>query len=82
MLMTSPVMRYKTALVNALRTLGPGWHTRGEIAAAMDKNKLNPGELMMLADMVSRGEIIEGETFEGPRENVLQWHYRIKGENE
>lgn len=81
MQMVSPIMKNKTALVEAMRGLGPGWHSRVEIAAYMGKNKLNPGELMVLDEMAVRGEIFERQLGPGPRESVFQWTYRIKDES-
>lgn len=79
MLMVSPIQRRQTALIEVLRTMGDGWFSRGDIAAAMGKNRLNPSELDALDDLAIRGDIIERRLGEAAIPNVNQWQYRIKG---
>lgn len=78
--MVSPMTRYQAALIEALRILGEGWHTRNDIARALSKTRLHPGELLALDDMATRGSIVERQ-MEPRREGeaVFHWTYRIKG---
>jgi hypothetical protein len=64
-------------LLNVLRQLGKGWHSRKDIAAAMGKNRLNGAEAALLDVMADAGKI-EKSMAQTKVETVNRWQYRIK----
>ena len=76
--MTPPITRRQSAMIVLLKQLGPGWHSRNEIATAKGVVRLNPVDIEALDELAIRGFIVERELQPGPREAVFQWHYRLK----
>lgn len=64
-------------LLNALTSLGDGWHTRAQLAAKLGKNQLNPGDITLLDLLVNQGKL-DREARQGSRTNLSQWVYRVK----
>jgi hypothetical protein len=64
-------------LVDVLKTLGPGWHERPAIAAALGKAQLNPVEVATLDLLTSQGQI-EQSKIPTRRPHILRSVYRIK----
>lgn len=79
MLMTPPITKRQNAIVELLRGLGPGWHSRNDLAAAKGVIRLSPVDIEALDELAVRGFIVERQLQPGPRESVFQWHYRLKG---
>jgi hypothetical protein len=75
--MTTQAEKIAQQLIEVLRALGDGWHSRSEIAAYLQKSKLNPSETTALDLLASQG-VIEGQLAQGSRPNVNQYLYRAK----
>jgi len=64
-------------LYSLLVSLGPGWHDRSELAAKLDKKKLNPVEAAALDLLASAGRI-ERVTQQAGSGNITRFVYRVK----
>lgn len=81
MLMVQPLTAKQAEMIDVLRSMGAGWHSRIAIATAMGKNRLNVAEVAALDELSARGEL-ERRLAIGSRNNANQWQYRLRGENE
>ena len=80
MLMAPPITRRQSELIALLKQLGPGWHTRTEIAAAKGApNRMSPVDIEALDELAARSFIVE-RSLEPRRtgEAVSRWVYRLK----
>lgn len=73
----APLGEKERQLVSALQALGPGWHSRAEIAAQLKKRRLNPAEVVIFDVLVSKGKV-EKRSEPGKRANISQWVYKLK----
>jgi hypothetical protein len=64
-------------LIEALGELGPGWHTRNDLAAQMDKRRLDP-VLATLLEVLVRAGRIERKERRVPGRNLVEGQYRLK----
>jgi hypothetical protein len=64
-------------ILAALKDMGPGWHSRADLAAHFSKNRLNPVEVAALDYLVAVG-LIESELHPTSTQHINQWVYRIK----
>ena len=48
----------RRAIVEALEALGAGWHTRMDIARALNKNRLNPADIAVLEVLAETGPVV------------------------
>lgn len=83
MFMAPPITKRQNAMVDLLRKLGPGWHSRGAMAAARGIQRLSPLDVEALDELAVRGFIVE-RSLEPRRagEAVSRWVYRLKGGDE
>jgi hypothetical protein len=63
-------------LLEALESLGPGWHSRAELAANLNKKRLNGAEVMLLDVMTEQGRL-ERKLIPGGLPHLQQYVYRI-----
>ena len=71
----------KRALIDAIRTLGAGWHDRASIAGKLGKRVLNSNEVLLLDLMAQAGEIEKGmQPTKQP--HIMRSVYKLKEENE
>jgi hypothetical protein len=69
----------KTSLfVDVFREMGSGWHSRADLAKALNKNRLNPADCLLLDVMVSQG-LLERSMAQTTSPTINRWLYRIKG---
>lgn len=78
--MVSPITSKRELLIDALRGLGPGWHSRSDLARAFGKKRLNPVETAALDHLAATDEI-ERQSAPGGHDGVMQWVYRLKDES-
>lgn len=68
-------------LYEVLKSLGPGYHDRAEIAARIGKKMLNPLDIGALDLLVSDGRIekvSQAAVPKGRGGNFTKWVYRVK----
>ncbi len=76
MLMTAQLTVKQAALIEVLRSMGAGWHSRAAIATAMGKNRLNPLDIAALDELSAFVEI-ERRAVIGDRPSFAQYEYRL-----
>jgi hypothetical protein len=65
-------------LIDTLRGLGPGWHSRAELAAYLGKNRLNPAETATLDILAATGPLEREMRAVPERPHLNEYVYRIK----
>jgi hypothetical protein len=73
----SPLDEREKQLMDALRSLGAGWHTRAELAAQLGKARLNASEITLLEVAARQGQI-EIMTRPAKRPNISEYLYKVK----
>jgi hypothetical protein len=63
-------------LIAALKALGPGFHTRQDIATITHKKQMDAVSRGVLDDMAARGIVLR-ENRPGKRPGANQYHYRL-----
>jgi hypothetical protein len=64
----------------ALEALGPGWHSRADLAAALNKRRLSAYEQAALDTLVESGRVIaEQHTIDAPIPQ--RWEYMVRGKS-
>jgi hypothetical protein len=63
-------------LLKAIRSCGSGWHSRGEIAAQLGKNRLGASDAMILELLAKQGFII-AEQHEIDAPISIRWEYQL-----
>ncbi len=66
----------RRAVLAALEKLGGGWHSRADLARAMDKARLNLSEITILETLVEAGKVAKQSTQPTPGSNAYM--YRLK----
>ncbi len=75
----TPMGQHAQKILQALRDLGPDWHSRAVIAAHLNKRRLNPAEVAVLNMLVESGRVeAERHIIDGPMPMI--WEYRIRKE--
>jgi len=69
--------KHAEKLFEALKACGSGWHSRGDIARQMGKNRMSSYDAAALEILLATARIeAERHTIEGPI--PLRWEYKIK----
>jgi hypothetical protein len=74
----TPLDEKARRMLSALEALGPGWHSRAELAAHLGKTKLNPVDIIALDTLAALGRIDRRMQPMPGRPQVNQTEYRIE----
>ncbi|MEP7287062.1 MAG: hypothetical protein ABI947_15005 [Chloroflexota bacterium] len=64
-------------LYSLIADLGPGWHTRGDMARFMGKARLSPFDVAALEALAESGRVM-AEQHEIDAPIPVRWEYKIK----
>jgi hypothetical protein len=78
-MLTGMLDQKATKMLEALERCGSGWHSRAEIAEALNKQRLTDADVLALDYLIKEG-LIEAERHEIDAPIPVRWEYRIKGQ--